>query len=217
MTEAKNSMKSLKAYELIRNHILTGRKLPGTRLVLSDLEQELGIGRGPIREALMRLDRSGLVQNIPYKGAIVAAPPKQKEILHIYDIRVDLEVKLALEAMSRLQLPHLTMLKQLTEKMEAMDENYYTLDREFHNTIYEAADLPHLHGIAGKLILPVDTFLSMYRQEEGDYIRLNRQHRQILMALEEKNSDQLKDALTQNIRAGLEIIEKTFQRMNRLD
>ncbi|PID74193.1 MAG: GntR family transcriptional regulator, partial [Desulfobacterales bacterium] len=61
-------MKSLRAYEKIRDMILRGRKLPGTRLVIADLEQELGIGKGPIREALMRLDRSGLVKNIPYKG-----------------------------------------------------------------------------------------------------------------------------------------------------
>ena len=60
MADNKSFMKSLQAYEKIRDMILTGVKLPGTRLVLSELEAELGIGRGPIREALMRLDRSGL-------------------------------------------------------------------------------------------------------------------------------------------------------------
>ena len=41
-------MKSLKAYEKIRDIILNGLKLQGTRLVLSELEDELGIGRLPI-------------------------------------------------------------------------------------------------------------------------------------------------------------------------
>ena len=102
MAENKSFMKSLRAYEKIRDMILSGVKLPGTRLVLSELETELGIGRGPIREALMRLDRSGLVKNIPYKGAIVATPPTQKEILHIYELRADLEAKLAIEAIDNL-------------------------------------------------------------------------------------------------------------------
>jgi DNA-binding GntR family transcriptional regulator len=44
-----SNIKSLKAYEKIRNLILSGAKLPGTRLVLAELEQELNIGRGPIR------------------------------------------------------------------------------------------------------------------------------------------------------------------------
>ena len=80
MSSDASNIKSLRAYEKIRNLILSGAKLPGTRLVLAELEQELDMGRGPIREALMRLDRSGLVRNVPYKGAIVATPPKLKEM-----------------------------------------------------------------------------------------------------------------------------------------
>ena len=46
---------------MIRNMILSGEALPGTRLVLTELEEKMGVGRGPIRDALMRLDKSGLV------------------------------------------------------------------------------------------------------------------------------------------------------------
>ena len=102
MGTTQSSMKSLKAYEIIRDMILTGEKLPGSRLILSDLEKELNIGRGPIREALMRLDRTGLIKNIPYKGAIVETPPTRKEIIHIYDLRIDLEVTLGVEAMGNI-------------------------------------------------------------------------------------------------------------------
>ena len=63
MAKSKMLMKSIVAYDAIKDKILVGEKLPGTRLILSELEVELGIGRVPIREALMRLDRSGLVRN----------------------------------------------------------------------------------------------------------------------------------------------------------
>lgn len=53
-------MKSLIAYARIRDMILVGEKFPGIRLVLTELESELGMGRCPIREALMRFDRSAL-------------------------------------------------------------------------------------------------------------------------------------------------------------
>ncbi len=215
MTKKKSSMKSLMAYEKIRDIILSGEKLPGTRLILSDLEAELGIGRGPIREALMRLDRSGLVKNIPYKGALVATPPKQKEILHIYDIRVDLEVKLALEAMANISSSDLATLELLHEEMLEILPNYYSLDRQFHNTLYQFSDLPHLHSIVKKLILPVETFLNAYRQEKAEYQQFNQEHALIISALKEKNPEALKSALTKNIRSGLEIIEKTYNRMVR--
>ena len=86
-----STIKSLAAYDLIRDMILSGEALPGTRLVLVDLEKKLGVGRGPIRDALMRLDKSGLVQNIPYKGAIVMMPPSSKEIEHIFNLRIQVE------------------------------------------------------------------------------------------------------------------------------
>ncbi len=44
MGKRKSLMKSLEAYEMVRDKILIGEKLPGTRLVLSDLEAELAIG-----------------------------------------------------------------------------------------------------------------------------------------------------------------------------
>ena len=210
MAKEKRPMKSLMAYEKIRDKILSGTKPPGTRLILSDLEAELEIGRGPIREALMRLDRSGLVQNIPYKGAVVAPPPKQKEILHIYDIRVDLEVKLTLEAMVHITPEELDALDALHQEMFGYPPHYYTLDREFHNTIYRASDLPHLHGIVKKLILPVETFLNIYQPEKIDCHRFNREHAQILEGLQKKDGALLKKALTRNIQGTLEIIEKTY-------
>jgi len=215
LAEKKSSMKSLKAYEEIRDKILTGEKLPGTRLILSDLEAEMGIGRGPIREALMRLDRSGLVKNIPYKGAIVATPPKQKEILHIYDIRVDLEVKLAIEAMKNITPSELAEMEALHLEMFKAPNNYYTLDRQFHNILYQASDLPHLHSIVEKLILPVETFLNNFHQETTDCHRFNKEHDRIIQSLRNNDTKALKLALTKNIRGGLEIIEKTYNRMVR--
>ena len=68
MSKITSKIKSLTAYEMIRDMILSGEALPGTRLVLTELEEKMGVGRGPIRDALMRLDKSGLVQNIPIRG-----------------------------------------------------------------------------------------------------------------------------------------------------
>ena len=57
MSKIFSKIKSLTAYEMIRNMILSGEALPGTRLVLTELEEKMGVGRGPIRDALMRLDK----------------------------------------------------------------------------------------------------------------------------------------------------------------
>ena len=210
-----SSMKSLVAYEKIRDMILTGVKLPGTRLVLSELETELGIGRGPIREALMRLDRSGLVKNIPYKGAVVASPPSRREIAIIFDIRVELEAQLAIEAMNIITPEQIARLEDLHSRMSSVDADFYSLDREFHQIIYQASNLPHLCTIVHKLIESVETFLNLYRQEITDCHKFSFEHGEILDAIKSKDEERVRTVLTNNIRSGLEVVERSISRLVR--
>ena len=213
MADNKSFMKSLQAYEKIRDMILSGVKLPGTRLVLSELEAELGIGRGPIREALMRLDRSGLVKNVPYKGAIVATPPTIKEVLHIYDLRADLEATLAVEAIDNLTDADFLKLEELHAMMADIPQNHYQLDRQFHYVILSASKLPHLCNIAQALVQSVESVLNIYRRESDHCIKFNRQHRAILDALKNRDPETVKTTFEVNIRSGLEIIKDTYSKL----
>lgn len=131
-----STMKSLIAYQRIRDLIIRGVKLPGTRLVIADLENELGIGRGAIREALMRLDRSGLVINQPYRGTIVATPPQIIEIECMYNLRLNLELFLSREAMYRLQpkdFDKLELFITMFKNIDNEEHTFFSLDRKFHS------------------------------------------------------------------------------------
>lgn len=212
------NMKSLAAYEKIRDLILSGEKLPGTRLVLADLEEELQIGRGPIREALMRLDKSGLVRNVPYKGAIVASPPKQKEIEYIYKLRAELEVILAQEAMNHLtpdDFEELESLHEQMQKLESTNEGFYSLDRRFHSRILERADLPHLYSIVEKLLEFIEVFLNLYQYEESTCSKFNEDHGLMIKALREKDAESLTTVLESNISGGLGLVEHAYKRIKR--
>lgn len=213
MAANKSYMKSLQAYERIRDMILSGEKLPGTRLVLSELEAELGIGRGPIREALMRLDRSGIVKNIPFKGAVVAKPPTRKEILYIYELRADLEAKLAVEAIDNLTGADIAKLEELLDEMDRLPPNHYQLDRQFHKIICEASNLPHLCNIAQALVQSVESVLNIYRRENEHCLKFNKEHRAILAALRSKKPEKVKKTFEINIKSGLEIIKDTYSKL----
>jgi DNA-binding GntR family transcriptional regulator len=203
-------MKSLKAYEIIRDMILRGEKLPGSRLILYDLEKELNIGRGPIREALMRLDRTGLIKNIPYKGAIVGTPPTQKEILHIYELRIELEVKLGVEAMANITDADILKLEKLHIAMKEIPKNHHHIDSNFHFLIYDASNLPHLCNIARILRGAVESLLNIYRREKEHCIKFNKEHGLIIEALKKKDVEELKKTIAINIESGLEIIKETY-------
>jgi len=59
-------------YESLRKAIVDGTFAPGERLKDPELEEWLGVSRTPIREALMRLERAGLVVTRPGKATTVA-------------------------------------------------------------------------------------------------------------------------------------------------
>lgn len=210
MENTKSSMKSLKAYEIIRDMILRGDKLPGSRLILYDLEKELNIGRGPIREALMRLDRTGLIKNIPYKGAIVGTPPTQKEIFHIFDLRIDLEAKLAVEAMGSITDVDILKLEELHAAMQETSKNHHHLDSNFHFLIYDASNLPHLCNIARTLRGSVESVLNIYRRDKEHSVKFNKEHDLIIEALKQQDREGLKKSVALNIESGLEIIKETY-------
>lgn len=213
MAESSLTVKSLVAYEKIRYLILSGAKLPGTRLVLSELEEELGIGRGPIRDALMRLDRSGLVQNVPHKGALVASPPSMSEIRHIYDLRAYLEVKLGHEALKHATEKDLRELEELyeeTKNLSQTGENFFAMDRQFHKRLYEISALPHLCIIVQKILESVETYLNLHHYDPSDCTTFVREHKIIIEALREKNAELLESTLRSNILGGLSLIDKAY-------
>lgn len=212
---SKNSAtKSLVAYEMIRDMIMSGRALPGTRLILTDLEQQLGVGRGPIRDALLLLDKSGLVQNIPYKGAIVMLPPGYREMELIYQQRCGLEAALAEEAMRQATPQELDALEQTAKEMEAAGEEtyFFHVDREFHRRLYQLSRMPHLVSVVEHLMDFVQAFLTLRAYSVEHKELFNQQHATILAALRNKDAGLLRTTLQRNIMVGLELVREEMQR-----
>jgi DNA-binding GntR family transcriptional regulator len=57
----------------LRDAIVSHELEPGRRLAEDDLAEQMGVSRGPVREALMRLEREGLVSIERHKGARIAS------------------------------------------------------------------------------------------------------------------------------------------------
>jgi DNA-binding GntR family transcriptional regulator len=55
----------------IRQLILEGELVPGEQVNQAQIAEQLGISRGPVREALSQLEEEGLIRNVPYKGTFV--------------------------------------------------------------------------------------------------------------------------------------------------
>jgi DNA-binding GntR family transcriptional regulator len=79
-----------KAYAAIKDAILSVRFEPGMPLIETDLAQQLGISKTPIRDALQDLEREGFVTRILYKGTQVT-DVSIKDIVEVFQLRTVLE------------------------------------------------------------------------------------------------------------------------------
>ena len=73
----KQSLKNI-AYESIKTAIVKGDLQPGTRLLEADIAAQMGISRGPVREAIRQLDQEGLTYSHPHRGTVVLEMNKEE-------------------------------------------------------------------------------------------------------------------------------------------
>jgi DNA-binding GntR family transcriptional regulator len=83
-----------RVYERLRDEIVAGGLQPGEQLVEARIAGDLGVSKTPVREALIRLQRDGLVQIEPYRGARVLEPSAD-DIREILELRLLLECRIA--------------------------------------------------------------------------------------------------------------------------
>lgn len=76
----------------LRTNIILGRYSRGTRLLETQLANELGVSRGPVRAALQVLEQEGLVESLPNGGTVVVGFT-EKTARDMYDLRLYLETK----------------------------------------------------------------------------------------------------------------------------
>lgn len=92
-TEAGSDLLSERISAEILKGILDGVWPSGSRLKLSDLAKRYNVSVMPIREALWKLEATGLIQNIPNKGAVVCAIDERR-VMNIYELRRAIETQL---------------------------------------------------------------------------------------------------------------------------
>jgi len=110
----------------IEEDIVVGRRHPRERLVEQDLSEQFGTHRGDVRLALFELEKKGLIQRIPNRGAVVR-DLTPAEVSEIYDVREELEVM----AIRILPFP---VAKGDIERLEALQRD--------HSKAVDAGNLP---------------------------------------------------------------------------
>lgn len=143
-----------RAYELIKEQIVTTRMKPGTLVDEATLMRELGLGRTPIREGCKRLEADKLVVILPRRGMYVAE-------ITLSDLRDLEEIRLELESLcARLAVRRITptQLEEFESLVAARPDHWaetqgagphgphLDVDRQLHSLVWAASHNTLLHG-----------------------------------------------------------------------
>jgi len=124
----------------LEKRMLDGSLPPGTRLNEAALAAELGVSRGPVREALRALEQTGLVEGQAHRGMRVRVL-EAEDVAEVYDMRALLNgfacARLALRATPDLLAPLHGLVAAMAAEPEA--EAYYRLNLDFHAACFAAA------------------------------------------------------------------------------
>ena len=138
------------AYEKMRDDITSGR-IPG-ETVLSEraLTETLGVSRTPLRVALSRLEKEGMVDRLS-NGAVLVRSVSVEQLLQILHLRRQLETAAARRAAGNGPPPSLTAsrdrMQALAEGAEVTFDVFWQDDGAFHRAVAEAAGLTILPAI----------------------------------------------------------------------
>jgi DNA-binding GntR family transcriptional regulator len=153
---------SKQVYDKIVADLISGELQPGAKLTEWQIANEMGISRGPVREAFHCLAEGGLLTLIPRTGCVINTITEQ-DILELYEIRKRLEC-LALDlGFEKLDMNKIVFLRKEFLAYSGLNfggsvESYIDSDFKFHSLIIETANSVNITDILKRIHVKVEIF-----------------------------------------------------------
>lgn len=182
-------------FNTLRDAILTGKLVPGERLMENQLAEKLGVSRTPVREALRMLELENLVELVPRKGAQVL-DMSEKDITNILEVRSALEglaTSLACKKMTKEDLQQLKNMEVDFEKAVADNDvdHFVDIDEDFHDLIFAATENDKLINIFRNLRIQLYRYrMAQAKNNETSMSTIVAHHRSIIRAIENHDAEE---------------------------
>lgn len=149
---------SQKAEQYIKKAIYTGALRPRERIIEDDVAQRLKCSRGPVREALLRLERDGLVVTIPRRGTFIHDISRES-IDVVFRIRGKLEGLCVRYIRENNNPKDESALRECLRKMKVAagrsdDEQFLQADMKLHQTIWKLSRREQLYRTLNSVMNP---------------------------------------------------------------
>jgi DNA-binding GntR family transcriptional regulator len=214
----------------LQSRVLSGDLPSGTRLRQESLAEEFGVSRTPVREALRKLQASGLVELRPNRGAFVRGL-SPSEIRDAYEVRAELEglaaelaalhvtheqIDLLHDAQSQFRIALDRTVDAREQGLEPSEEEILRWGRTndtFHQEIQQAAGNHVLQSVLGHLHRSIPRDLSrLVLRESTTLLEENvDEHEGILGAIERRDPVAARDLMAKHVRRAGLLVTRRFE------
>ena len=191
------------AYEVLKHAIITGEIPAGERIVETDYAERLHISRTPLREALRKLERDGLVEYVLRRGVVVRAFTME-DVDEIYTIRNALEM-LTLPAIIEKATPAdiaslRARLHEMDKVLESGDiENLSLMARAFHSEITRISGLNRILRVIESQDEFINRFSALAIRQENRRVQAHEEHYTLVEYIENKDLEHLEKLTKKHI------------------
>ena len=180
------------AYEQLKHAIITGQIPSGSRIVETVYADQLHISRTPLREALRKLERDGLVEYVLHRGVVVRAFTID-DIDEIFTIRNAMMMLILPSAVANIKAKGREILKEMDVAQEKADADALAvLNREFHGSIEHLSDKLRILRVIDSQEEYIKRFSALAIASVVRRSNAHQEHHQMVALLEKRDLEGLK-------------------------
>ncbi|MDB5990074.1 MAG: Transcriptional regulator, GntR family [Herbaspirillum sp.] len=202
-------------YAQLRAEILSCELPPGAEIREAELAARFLISKSPVRDALMRLEREGLVNSTPRQGYRVA-PISLTDVRDMFHLRGSLEcacMERIVQDASDAQLQTLEPFRRFAAG--EWEGGFVAYNRAFHLTLAELAGNARIYALLGELIDQMERVVrvSVRNAKKGNTDGLVEEHCQIIDALRDRQFKRAERLGAKHIAAAAKRVSEAIERL----
>ncbi len=206
-----------RTYDVLLDQIQTFRLKPYELVSEKAMSEALGVSRTPVREALARLARVGLIDIYPQRGSVVA-PLRMSDLAKSQFLRESLEVGLVLRALE--SADRMALVQRLRNELTVQetfaaisdDRRFYKSDEALHQHIANHAGFPGIWTDIMNAKLHMDRFRYLTFPRIDNMSIVLAQHRAIVDAIDAGDRAAAEEAMRSHLRRVLSVVHFAQER-----
>ncbi len=185
-----------KAYQYLRDSILSGELALGAPISEMEISARLQISRSPIREALRRMETEGLVYRYPGRGTFVTNITR-KDLEEIFELRIMFEVQALNTASRYFEEEFLDSLERdfMYLNPDSQPQQYYDANSRLHTGIIAYAGNKRMEKFYKQLQTQIAIVTRISARDPEHFVLSREKHLAIVRALKERDVEKAKECL----------------------